>query len=41
MSIAENIAQVRASIAAAAREALEELVMKKHLEVDGIYAIIL
>ena len=24
----------------AAREALEELVMKKHLDVDGIYAII-
>lgn len=25
----------------AAREALEELVMKKHLDVDGIYAIML
>lgn len=25
----------------AAREALEELVMKKHLDVDGIYAIII
>lgn len=26
---------------AEAREALEELVMKKHLDVDGIYAIII